>query len=100
MNGSPQLPHLVIAATGEDERAIEGYVVDHGLERLVTRSDAGVLQGALAARGLRREIAVTTPHFLAALAAVKPVGYRGAAAAPSRHLVCRPLSPRPVRAAV
>jgi DNA-binding transcriptional LysR family regulator len=65
-----QLPHLVIAATGEDERAIEGYVVDHGLERLVTRNDAGVLQGALAARGLRREIAVTTPHFLAALAAV------------------------------
>jgi DNA-binding transcriptional LysR family regulator len=64
------LPHLVIAATGEDERAIEGYVVDHGLERLVTRSDAGVLQGALAARGLRREIAVMTPHFLAALAAV------------------------------
>jgi DNA-binding transcriptional LysR family regulator len=65
-----RLPHLVIAATGEDERAIEGYVVDHGLERLVTRSDAGVLQGALAARGLRRDIAVTTPHFLAALAAV------------------------------
>jgi DNA-binding transcriptional LysR family regulator len=65
-----ELPHLVIAATGEDERAIEGYVVDHGLERLVTRSDAGLLQGALAARGLRRDIAVTTPHFLAALAAV------------------------------
>jgi DNA-binding transcriptional LysR family regulator len=65
-----ELPHLVVAATGEDERAIEGYVVDHGLERLVTRSDAGVLQGALAARGLRREIAVTTPQFLAALAAV------------------------------
>ena len=60
----------MIAATGEDERAIEGYVVDHGLERLVTRSDAGLLQGALAARGLRRKIAVTTPHFLAALAAV------------------------------
>ena len=60
------LPHLVIAATGEDERAIEGYVVDHGLERLVTRSDAGLLQGALAARGLRRNVAVTTPHFLAA----------------------------------
>jgi DNA-binding transcriptional LysR family regulator len=64
------LPHLVVAATGEDERAIEGYVVDHGVERLVTRSDAGLLQGALAARGLRRDIAVTTPHFLAALAAV------------------------------
>ena len=64
------LPHLVIAATGEDEHAIDGYVVDHGLERLVTRSDAGLLAGALAARGLRRNVAVTTPHFLAALAAV------------------------------
>lgn len=65
-----ELPHLVIAATGEDENAIEGYVVDHGLERLVTRSDAGSLQGALAARGLRRNVAVTTPHILAALATV------------------------------
>lgn len=65
-----ELPHLVIAATGEDENAIEGYVLDHGLERLVTRSDAGLLQGALAARGLRRNIAVTTPHYLAALAVV------------------------------
>src|SRR5256885_1922709 len=49
-----ELPHLVIAATGEDEHAIEGYVVDHGLERLVTRSDAGLLQGALAAREIGR----------------------------------------------
>ena len=64
------LPHLVIAATGEDGHAIDGYVVDHGLERLVTRSDIGLLQGALAARGLRRNVAVTTPHFLAALTAV------------------------------
>ena len=58
-----ELPHLVISATGEDEHAIEGYVVDHGLERLVTRSDAGLLQGALVARGLRRAVAVTTPHI-------------------------------------
>src|SRR5437867_1722180 len=65
-----ELPHLVIAATGEDERAIDGYVVDHGLERLVTRSDAGLLAGALAARGLRRNVAVTTSHILAALATV------------------------------
>ena len=65
-----ELPHLVVAATGEDENAIDGYVIDHGLERLVTRSDAGSLQGALAGRGLRRNVAVTTPHFLAALAAV------------------------------
>jgi DNA-binding transcriptional LysR family regulator len=65
-----ELPHLVVAATGEDENAIEGYVIDHGLERLVTRSDAGLLQGALAARGLRRNVAVTTPHLLAAVATV------------------------------
>jgi DNA-binding transcriptional LysR family regulator len=65
-----ELPHLVIAATGEDEHAIAGYVVDHGLERLVTRNDAGILQGALAAHGLNRHVAVTTPHYLAALAAV------------------------------
>ena len=70
LDGLAMLPHLVIAATGEDEHAIEGYVSDHGLERLVTRSDAGLLQGALAARGLRRTIAVTTPHILSALAAV------------------------------
>ncbi len=64
------LPHLVISATGDDERAIDGYVVDHGLERMVTRSDAGIVQGALAARGLRRRVAITTPHFLAAFAAI------------------------------
>jgi len=65
-----ELPRLVVAPTGEDEHAIDGYVVDHGLERLVTRSDAGQLQGALSARGLRRSVAVTTPHFLAALTTV------------------------------
>jgi len=65
------LPHLVISATGEDERAIDGYVVDQGLERMVTRSDAGVLQGMLAARGLHRTVAVTTPHFLSALVTIR-----------------------------
>ena len=65
-----ELPHLVFTSTGDDDQAIEGYVVDHGLERLVTRSDSGLLQGALAARGLRRTVAVTTPHFLSALAVV------------------------------
>ncbi len=65
-----ELPHLVISATGEDERAIDGYVIDHGLERLVTRSDAGLLQALLTARGLRRTIVLTTPHFLSALVAI------------------------------
>lgn len=62
------LPHLIISATGEDEQAVAGYVVDHGLERLVMRSEVGLLQGALAARGLSRAVGLTTPHFLAALA--------------------------------
>jgi DNA-binding transcriptional LysR family regulator len=64
------LPHVIISATGEDEQAVNGYVVDHGLERLVTRSEVGLLQGALAASGLRRVIRLTTPHFPAALAVV------------------------------
>lgn len=63
-----ELPHLIISATGEDEQAVAGYVVDHGLERLVTRSEIGLLQGAFAARGLSRVIGLTTSHFLAALA--------------------------------
>lgn len=64
------LSHLIISATGEDERAVDGYVSDHGLERLVTRSEVGLLQGALAARGLHRVIRLMTPHFQAALAVV------------------------------
>jgi DNA-binding transcriptional LysR family regulator len=64
------LPHLIISGTGEDEQAVAGYVSDHGLERLVTRSEVGLLQGALAARGLRRVVGLTTPHFPAALAVV------------------------------
>ena len=62
------LSHLIISATGEDEQAVNGYVSDHGLERLVTRSEVGLLQGALAAHGLRRVIRLTTPHFFGALA--------------------------------
>jgi DNA-binding transcriptional LysR family regulator len=65
-----ELSHVIISATGEDEHAIDGYVIDHGLERLVTRSELGLLQGALAAVGLRRVIGLTTPHFAAALAVV------------------------------
>ena len=64
------LSHLIISATGEDEHAVNGYVTDHGLERLVMRSEIGLLQGALAAHGLRRVIGLTTPHFMAALAVI------------------------------
>lgn len=62
------LSHVIFSAIGEDEHAVAGYVVDHGLERLVMRSEVGLLQGALAACGLRRVVGLTTPHFLAALA--------------------------------
>jgi DNA-binding transcriptional LysR family regulator len=61
---------VIISSTGEDEHAVNGYVTEHGLERLVTRSEVGLLQGALAAHGLRRVIGLTTPHLLAALAVV------------------------------
>ncbi len=64
------LPHLINSATGEDEQAVAGYVIDHGLERLVLRSEVGLLQGALAAQGLSRIVGLTTPHFLAALAVI------------------------------
>jgi len=64
------LSHLIISATGEDEYAVNGFVSDHGLERLVTRSEVGLLESALAARGLRRLVGLTTPHFPAALAVV------------------------------
>ncbi|MBV8889423.1 MAG: LysR family transcriptional regulator [Alphaproteobacteria bacterium] len=65
------LPHLVVAATGEDENAIDGYVVDHGLERLVTRNDSGMLERALSAHGLSRRVVLTTPQFQAALAILR-----------------------------
>jgi DNA-binding transcriptional LysR family regulator len=64
------LSHLIISGSGEDEHAVNGYVMDHGLERLVMRSEIGLLQGALAAHGLRRVIGLTTPHFMAALAVI------------------------------
>ena len=64
------LSHVIISSTGEDEHAVNGYVTEHGLERLVTRSEVGLLQSALAAHGLRRVIGLTTPHLQAALAVV------------------------------
>src|SRR4051794_39570019 len=61
-----QLPHLIIALSGEDGRAVDGVVPDRGLERQVMRDDAGAFQSALSARGLRRRIGLTVPHVLAA----------------------------------
>jgi DNA-binding transcriptional LysR family regulator len=64
-----ELPHLIIAP-GEDESAVDGVVVDHGLERRVLRDDGGAFAEALASRGLRRRIALTIPNALSAPAFV------------------------------
>jgi DNA-binding transcriptional LysR family regulator len=97
------VPHLIISAIGEDEQAVAGYVVDHGLERLVTRSEIGLLQGALAARGLTRAVGLMTPHFPAALAIVSRSDMAAAlprrlaaAFAPTYRLkLCEPPYPSP-----
>jgi DNA-binding transcriptional LysR family regulator len=61
-----ELPHLIIALTGEDARTVDGLVSDHGLEWRLIRDDAGAFQGALSAKGLKRRIGLTVPHVLAA----------------------------------
>ena len=61
-----ELPHLIIALGGEDPRAVDGIVSDHGLEWRLIRDDAGAFQNALSSRGLRRRIGLTVPHVLAA----------------------------------
>jgi DNA-binding transcriptional LysR family regulator len=60
------LPHLIIALTGADSRAVDGVVPDHGLEWRVMRDDAKAFQDALTAHGLRRHVGLTVPHVLAA----------------------------------
>jgi DNA-binding transcriptional LysR family regulator len=60
------LPHLILAVNGEDGRAVDGIVVEHGLEWRVMCDDAGAFEEMLAAHGLRRRIALTIPHALAA----------------------------------
>jgi DNA-binding transcriptional LysR family regulator len=56
-----ELPQLIVA-TGEDEHAVRGVVLDHGVERRVLRDDAEALAAALAARGLRRRVTLTVPN--------------------------------------
>ncbi len=59
-----ELPHL-IPAMGPQESAVGGIVVEHGLERYVSRDESSELKEALAARGIRRMIAMTVPNVLA-----------------------------------
>jgi len=54
-----RLPHLIVAP-GEDDEALGGIVVEHGLERLVIRDDADALDGA------QRTVSLTIPNGLVA----------------------------------
>lgn len=64
------LPHLVRAVTDEHTEAIDGMIVEHGLERRVAQDGDSALTDALAAIGRQRQIRLTVPSTQAALAIV------------------------------
>ena len=60
------LPHLIVALNEHDRPTVDGMIADHGLEWRLIRDDAGAFQAALSRLGLKRRIALTVPHVLAA----------------------------------
>ena len=60
-----ELQHLIVTP-GEDAPAIDGVVMDHGLERRVHRDDATAFAEAADARGLTRKVGLTVPNGLIA----------------------------------
>lgn len=64
------LPHLVRAVTDERTEAMDGMIVEHGLERRVAQDGDGALIDALAGIGRRRQVRLTVPSTQAALAVV------------------------------
>ena len=60
------LPHLIVALNDHDRPTVDGMIADHGLEWRLIRDDAGAFQAALSRLGLKRRIALTVPHVLAA----------------------------------
>ena len=64
------LPHLVRAVTDERTEAMDGMIVEHGLERRVAQDGDGALIDALAGIGRRRQVRLTVPSTHAALAVV------------------------------
>jgi len=62
-----KLPHVTLA-TEEEGRAIDGRVMDGGLERRVIWDDGGALNEALARRGAGRAAGMTTHDTFSALA--------------------------------
>jgi DNA-binding transcriptional LysR family regulator len=65
------IPHVVRSIADEEAHAIDGFVMENGLERRVQQDDGGALQNALAAIGRRRNVGLTVPDTHAALAAVE-----------------------------
>lgn len=61
-----ELPHLIVALNDHDRPTVDGMIADHGLEWRLIRDDAGAFQAALSGLGLKRRIALTVPHVLAA----------------------------------
>ncbi len=64
------LPHLVRAVTDERTEAMDGMIVEHGLERRVAQDGDGALIDALAGIGRQRQVRLTVPSTHAALAVV------------------------------
>ena len=64
------LPHLVRAVADERTEAMDGMVVEHGLERRVAQDGDGALVDALAGIGRQRQVRLTVPSTHAALAVV------------------------------
>ncbi len=61
------LPHLVRALTDEDTEAVDGIIVERGLERRVAQDGDEALTDALADIGRQRQIRLTVPSTHAAL---------------------------------
>jgi len=64
------LPHLVRAVTDEHTEAMDGMVMERGLERRAAQHGDGALTDALASIGQQRQIRLTVPNTHAALAIV------------------------------
>ncbi|MBV9510854.1 MAG: LysR family transcriptional regulator [Caulobacteraceae bacterium] len=62
------VPHIILASADED-RAVDGRIMEGGLERRVIWDDGGVLDEILARRGLSRSIGLVLQDALSALAA-------------------------------
>ena len=64
------LQHVVRAVTDENTEALDGVIVERGLERRVAQDGDGALTSALAAIGRQRQVRLTVPNTHTALAVV------------------------------